>query len=237
MTDEADNTIYLPWLTGDALTFPPLDTALEDPNGLLVAGGDLSPERIQSAYRQGVFPWFEPGQPILWWSPNPRAVVIPSQFQPSRSLRKTMRKELYQVTFDKAFLDVIKACAAPRSDQEGTWISDEMISAYEQLHQLGVAHSVESWLDGKLVGGLYGLTIGKVFFGESMFSICTDSSKVAFATLVSSLNDWGYQLIDCQVSNSHLTSLGAVELPRSTFISTLEQHIDQTVHDSAWFKE
>ncbi|MDF1644303.1 MAG: leucyl/phenylalanyl-tRNA--protein transferase [Pseudomonadales bacterium] len=232
--NDRNETIYLPFLNEDPQAFPELDEALEEPNGLLAAGGDLSPERIQSAYQQGIFPWFEQGQPILWWSPNPRSVIYPNQFKASRSLAKTIRKQLYDVSFDRAFEQVIRACAEPRKDQIDTWITADMISAYRQLYMLGVAHSIECWADGKLVGGLYGLAIGRVFFGESMFSRSTDASKVAFATLVSWLKDWGYYLIDCQVSNPHLTSLGAIELPRETFVTTLEENVNLQVSPLAW---
>lgn len=231
---DPDGTIYLPWLNEDPQEFPALDTALDEPNGLLAAGGDLSAERIQSAYQQGIFPWFEQDQPILWWSPNPRSVIYAQEFRPSRSLAKTIRKQVYDVSFDTAFERVIRACAEPRKDQADTWITEDMISAYQQLHALGVAHSIECWADEKLVGGLYGLAIGRVFFGESMFSRSTDASKVAFATLVNWLTDWGYCLIDCQVSNPHLTSLGAIELPRETFMATLEENVKLQVSPQAW---
>lgn len=234
--NERQDTIYLPWLDENPQQFPALDTALEEPDGLLAAGGDLSPERIQAAYQQGIFPWFEQGQPILWWSPNPRSVIYTQQFTPSRSLAKTIRKQTFEVSFDTAFDEVIKACAGPRDNQSGTWITEEMISAYQYLHTLGVAHSIESWQGGKLVGGLYGLAIGRVFFGESMFSRCSNASKVAFATLVGWLKGWGYPLIDCQVSSPHLSSLGAVELPRELFISALEKHIELPPMPQAWVK-
>lgn len=234
MAVEGEGTIHLPWLNENLQLFPALDSALEDPNGLLAAGGDLSPERIQSAYRQGVFPWFEQDQPILWWSPNPRSVIYVEQFKPSRSLSKTIRKNRYQVTFDTAFDDVIKACAKPREGQEGTWITEQMIAAYIRLHKLGVAHSIESWSDGQLVGGLYGLAIGQVFFGESMFSHSTDASKVAFASMVNWLKTWNYSLIDCQVSNPHLTSLGALELPRDQFVEELNQRVSLPPSKNAW---
>lgn len=234
MTVEGEGTIHLPWLNENLQLFPALDSALEEPNGLLAAGGDLSPARIQSAYRQGIFPWFEQDQPILWWSPNPRSVIYVEQFKPSRSLSKTIRKNRYQVTFDTAFDDVIKACAKPREGQEGTWITENMIAAYTRLHKLGVAHSIESWSDGQLVGGLYGLAIGQVFFGESMFSRSTDASKVAFANMVNWLKNWNYSLIDCQVSNPHLTSLGALELPRDQFIEALNKSVTLSPAKNAW---
>jgi len=227
MTDISDDTIYLPWLNEDFQVFPALGSALTEPNGLLAAGGDLSPARIQAAYRQGIFPWFEDDQPILWWSPNPRSVIYTDDFRPSRSLAKRLRKQQYEVRFNTAFEQVMRACAQPRTEQLDTWITDEMISAYCELHSMGVAHSIESWVDGELVGGLYGLAIGQVFFGESMFSRSTDSSKVAFATLVDALKNWGYPLIDCQVSNPHLSSLGAVEISRESFVLLLDKYVTQ----------
>ncbi|MBL4584959.1 MAG: leucyl/phenylalanyl-tRNA--protein transferase [Pseudomonadales bacterium] len=236
MTDISDDTIYLPWLNEDFQVFPALGSALTEPNGLLAAGGDLSPARIQAAYRQGIFPWFEDDQPILWWSPNPRSVIYTDDFRPSRSLAKRLRKQQYEVRFNTAFEQVMRACAQPRTEQLDTWITDEMISAYCELHSMGVAHSIESWVDGELVGGLYGLAIGQVFFGESMFSRSTDSSKVAFATLVDALKNWGYPLIDCQVSNPHLSSLGAVEISRESFVLLLDKYVTQAPLSTAWFK-
>ncbi len=217
-----------------SITFPPVELALSDPNGLLAAGGDLSPERIIKAYCSGIFPWYNNDQPILWWSPNPRAVIYPKQLHISRSLAKTLRRNTFQVTFDTAFETVLNACAAPRQDEDGTWITPEMHVAYTQLHQLGIAHSVEAWQDGKLVGGLYGLAIGRVFFGESMFSRATDASKVAFVKLCQQLQQWGFTLIDCQVSSSHLSSLGAVDISRQTFISLLNKFANQVNQAPSW---
>ncbi|KEA63883.1 Leucyl/phenylalanyl-tRNA--protein transferase [Marinobacterium lacunae] len=213
----------IPWLHPARLEFPPVHTALEEPNGLLAAGGDLRPDRILAAYRNGIFPWFNDDEPILWWSPDPRCVLIPSELHISRSLRKTLRKQHYSVTFDTAFAEVIAACAAPRTYSAGTWISPRMQNAYLELHRLGHGHSVEVWMEDQLVGGLYGLAIGGVFFGESMFSTRTDASKIAFAHLVEHLKNWGYALIDCQVYNDHLASLGAREIPRPTFIAQLNK--------------
>ncbi len=199
---------------------------MDEPNGLLAIGGDLSAERLLSAYHQGIFPWFDDHQPILWWSPNPRAVIFPDQLRITRSLRKSMRNRGYRVTFDTAFSAVISACQhTPRSDQNGTWITEEMVDAYTQLHYLGHAHSVECWHEEQLVGGLYGLSIGKLFFGESMFSIKTDASKVAFVTLAQRLQKAGFPLIDCQVPNSHLTSLGATDIPRKEFQHYLKNYL------------
>lgn len=217
-------------------SFPALAKALDEPNGLLALGGCLSPQRLLNAYRQGVFPWFNPGEPILWWSPDPRLVLFPDQLLISRSLNKTLRKNRFEIRFDSAFEQVIDACAAPRNYTSGTWITNEMRHAYLDLHTLGVAHSCEAWYENKLVGGLYGIAIGKVFFGESMFHRKTDASKVAFAHLVNHLLNWGYQLIDCQVSSEHLLSLGAKEIPRSQFANLLDQFCDQAASSSAWQK-
>jgi len=198
--------------------FPPLERALRQPNGLLAIGGDLSPERLLAAYRLGIFPWCEQAQPILWWSPDPRLVMLPKQLKVSRSLGKAMRNKGFQITLDRAFAAVIQHCAsASRPGQDGTWITLGMQRAYLNLHHLGYAHSVECWLEGALVGGLYGISIGKVFFGESMFSLVSDASKVAYVRLVEKLNEWGYELIDCQVYTEHLVSLGAIEVSRQDF--------------------
>ncbi|MEQ1530370.1 MAG: leucyl/phenylalanyl-tRNA--protein transferase, partial [Methylococcales bacterium] len=194
--------------------FPPLQVALSDPNGLLAIGGCLSSIRLINAYQHGVFPWYNPGEPILWWSPNPRLVLFPDELIVSHSLRKTLRKNCFTVTFDQAFDEVISACALPRKDSAGTWITQDIRQAYNDLHQLGFAHSAEAWLDGVLVGGLYGVAIGQVFFGESMFHSKTNASKVVFACLVDQLKRWNYQLIDCQVHTRHLESFGAQEIDR-----------------------
>lgn len=215
--------IPIPWLGSNPSLFPPLEQALHYPNGLLAAGGDLSPTRLVNAYARGIFPWYEEGQDILWWSPDPRTVVEPRGVHISRSLRKTLKKERFQVTCDTAFEQVIDACAAPRAGQEGTWITPAMRAAYLQLHRLGIAHSVEVWHEGQLVGGLYGPALGRVFFGESMFCRMTDASKVGFVTLSHHLAEWGFELIDCQVYSRHLASLGAVEIPRSEFAARLAQ--------------
>jgi leucyl/phenylalanyl-tRNA--protein transferase len=204
------------WLTGDQ-DFPPLDQAMRRPNGLLAAGGDLSPRRLLAAYRRGIFPWYSPGEPILWWSPDPRTVLLPGELRISRSLHKTLRKRPFQVTADTAFAVVIERCSEPRAGQAGTWITDEMKQAYIALHALGLAHSVESWRDGELVGGLYGVALGRMFYGESMFSRASDASKVAFVHLVRQLAAWEFALIDCQMRTDLLASFGAREMPRAQF--------------------
>lgn len=209
--------ISIPRLSLDNYVFPDPAYALDDPEGLLAFGGDLSPKRILAAYHQGIFPWFNPGDPILWWSPSPRTVVFPDQMHVSKSLRKTLRKGIYRVTFDNCFRDVMSACAAPRAYADGTWISNEIINSYCALHARGIAHSVEVWNGNELVGGLYGIALGQIFFGESMFSRADNASKVGFAYLVRQLRGWDFHLIDCQVANDHLFSLGAVEIPREEF--------------------
>lgn len=209
----------IPWLENDT-PFPPLATALTDPNGLLAAGADLSPERLITAYQHGIFPWFSPGQPILWWSPDPRMVLTPSALKISRSLTKTLRHADYEVRLDTAFDQVIMACATtPRPGQSGTWITSEIINAYQQLHRLGIAHSVETWHHDQLVGGLYGIALGHAFFGESMFSHRTDASKIALAHLCAFLGTRGFGIIDCQMETSHLASLGAQPIPRDIFVA------------------
>lgn len=217
----------LTWLKRDDLSFPPLETALREPNGLLAAGGDLRPERLLAAYRHGCFPWYQEGQPLLWWSPDPRTVLFPDELHVSRSLRKRMRHGDYRVTFDKAFAEVIQGCAGPRSYADGTWITTPMQDAYVRLHELGVAHSVEVWQQGQLVGGLYGIAMGELFFGESMFSRATDASKVGFVTLVERLREWGFALIDCQMPTRHLESFGARSIPRAAFAEALAMHLDR----------
>ncbi len=217
----------LTWLKRDDLSFPPLETALREPNGLLAAGGDLRPERLLAAYRHGCFPWYQEGQPLLWWSPDPRTVLFPDELHVSRSLRKRMRHGDYRVTFDKAFAEVIQGCAGPRSYADGTWITTPMQDAYVRMHEMGVAHSVEVWQQGQLVGGLYGLAMGELFFGESMFSRAADASKVGFVTLVERLREWGFALIDCQMPTRHLESFGARSIPRAAFAEALAMHLDR----------
>ena len=211
----------IPWLESTE-NFPPLELALREPNGLLCAGGDLTPQRLVQAYLNGIFPWYSPGEPILWWSPDPRMVLFPAEFHLSRSLRKTLRNGNYRVRLDTGFKAVIQACArTPRRDQPGTWITPEIQAAYCKLHELGYAHSVETWVDEKLVGGLYGIAIGKMFYGESMFAHATDASKIAIAHLVRFLEEKGFGMIDCQMNTPHLSSLGAREIPRRHFIDRL----------------
>ncbi|WP_429212874.1 leucyl/phenylalanyl-tRNA--protein transferase [Metapseudomonas resinovorans] len=217
----------LTWLQRDSLEFPPLGRAMREPNGLLAAGGDLSPERLIQAYRHGCFPWYQEGQPILWWSPDPRTVLAPQEIHVSRSLAKLLRQERFRVTFDQAFAAVIEGCAGPRNYTDGTWITPAMQAAYLELHRRGVAHSVEVWQHDELVGGLYGLAIGKLFFGESMFSRTDNASKVGFATLVHHLHQWGFVLIDCQMPTQHLQSFGAHTISREKFSRYLQLYLDQ----------
>lgn len=213
------------FLLSDNITFPPPHFARKD--GLLAIGGDLSRERLLLAYRKGIFPWYSNGEPILWWSPDPRLVLYPEELRISRSLKKTIRKDRFLITMDQAFFRVIKSCAETRLNKEQpTWIVPEMINAYRQLHESGFAHSVEAWHEGKLAGGLYGLALGKCFSGESMFTRVTDASKVAFVYLVTFLKYAGFQMIDCQVKTSHLMSFGAREIPRKNFLQQLEKTLD-----------
>ena len=215
----------LPWLDESASpnVLPCGDRALQDPNGLLAAGGSLRPEWLLHAYRNGVFPWYDDNQPILWWSPDPRAVLRPDELKISRSLRRRIASRVFQVRSDTAFSSVVSACAAPRDYEGGTWITNEMHAAYCRLHELGAAHSFESWRDERLVGGLYGVAIGQVFFGESMFSLETDASKVAFAAAVAYLRARNFELIDCQLPSEHLRSLGAIEMRRAAFLHEISQ--------------
>ncbi len=215
----------IPLLRGND-SFPPVARALVDPNGLLAAGGDLSPERLLEAYRNGIFPWFSPSDPILWWSPNPRMVLFPSDLRLSASLKKTLKRACFKVTTDQAFEQVVRACAAPRAGENGTWIVEEMIAAYCELYRLGHAHSVEVWMGDELAGGLYGVAIGKMFYGESMFSKRTDGSKIAFAHMAKQLERWGFGMIDCQMYTPHLASLGAREIPRAEFVACLQDLIN-----------
>ncbi|HTN30166.1 MAG TPA: leucyl/phenylalanyl-tRNA--protein transferase [Pseudomonas sp.] len=217
----------LTWLDRDTLDFPPLEQALREPNGLLAAGGDLRPERLIQAYRHGCFPWFQDGQPPLWWSPDPRTVLFPEELHVSRSLAKSLRQQAFRVTFDQAFAEVIDACSGPRRNSDGTWITLPMQQAYRQLHELGIAHSVEVWQEDHLVGGLYGLAMGQLFFGESMFSRTSNASKIGFVTLVQHLRDWGFVLIDCQMPTRHLESLGARAISRAEFATFLQRHLDR----------
>ena len=222
----------LPWLDADT-PFPPLETALRDPNGLLAAGDELTPERLLSAYQGGIFPWFSAGDPVLWWSPDPRMVLVPEEFKLSRSLHKRLRRQEFEVTTDTAFRQVMQGCAStPREGQNGTWIVEAIIDAYSALHELGLAHSVECWQTDvtgqrRLIGGLYGVCLGRMFYGESMFSHVTDASKTAFAHLVRWLRQNQVELIDCQMNTDHLASLGAREIPRTDFADRLQKLIAQ----------
>ncbi len=223
----------IPWLERDA-PFPPIQSALKHPNGLLAAGGDLSPERLLEGYRRGIFPWFSEGDPIFWWSPDPRMILYPEELKISRSFAKTLRNRRYAVRFDSAFGEVMAGCAAPRRGEPGTWITGRMLGAYASLHRLGYAHSVETWIDGELAGGLYGVAIGQVFFGESMFSRARDASKIALAALVAHLESVDFRLIDCQMRTRHLESLGAREIPRRRFSRLLEELIHYARSPGSW---
>jgi leucyl/phenylalanyl-tRNA---protein transferase len=223
----------IPWIRGNA-PFPPIGKALTSPNGLLCAGGDLSPERLIDAYSHGIFPWYSEGDPILWWSPDPRMVLFPDELRVSHSLRKTVERGVYEIRFDTAFRAVIEQCAAPRDGQGGTWIVPEIMDAYTRLHELGFAHSVESWRDGELVGGLYGLSLGQAFFGESMFSRADDASKVALVKLVGRLKASGCRIIDCQQATAHLASLGAREIPRGEFAQRVRESLQYPPSGSRW---
>jgi leucyl/phenylalanyl-tRNA--protein transferase len=236
----------------DTSFFPPVETALADPNGLLAMGGDLSVERLLDAYRHGIFPWFNPGEPILWWSPDPRMVLVPDEVRVTRSLAKRIRNAGFEVRLDTAFADVMRGCAAPRpppgrvsggvplagaeprEGAGGTWISPAMITAYTRLHQAGYAHSVETWREGRLVGGLYGVAIGRMFYGESMFSREPDASKVALARLARQLQQWGFGLIDCQMETPHLASLGARTMPRAAFTARLSELVNLPHLSGTW---
>lgn len=215
----------LPWLDpyNDTQPFPHPELALDEPDGLLAVGGSLAPRRLLQAYRRGIFPWYSAGQPILWWSPNPRTVLIPEHVRISRSLGKTIRKKLFFLTMDVAFDAVLTRCSEPRRGEPGTWLTPEMQRAYRRLHQLGYAHSVETWHAGKLVGGLYGVALGRVFYGESMFTRMNDASKVALVGLARQLEHWDFPLIDCQLRTPHLHHMGAVDIPRRTFLELLDR--------------
>ena len=224
----------IPWLR-PGKRFPPLSRALASPNGLLCAGGDLSPERLVEAYSRGIFPWFSEGDPILWWSPDPRMVLFPAELKVSRSLRKAVARGAYETRYDSAFAEVMAQCAAPRDGHAGTWIVPEMVAAYTELHRRGLAHSVESWRDGELAGGLYGVALGQVFFGESMFARAADASKVALVRLVERLAAGGCRVIDCQQATPHLASLGAREIRRAAFAQLLEESIQYPPTGERWY--
>lgn len=214
--------------------FPPVSEALTEPNGLLAAGGDLTPERLLAAYRKGIFPWYQEGQPILWWSPDPRAVLKPDALRVSRSLHRSLRKRRFEFRVDTEFDRVVAACAEPRDYGGGTWITPEMAEAYGRLHRLGWAHSFETWQDDRLVGGLYGVAVGRVFFGESMFTRVTDASKVALVHAVELLRSRNTQLIDCQVASAHTRSLGVVDIPRAEFLSLIGSLCAESARPQTW---
>ena len=216
----------IPWLRANT-PFPPVEQALDEPNGLLAAGADLSPRRLLDAYRHGIFPWYSEGQPILWWSTHPRMVLFTDEMHISESLRKVLRKRPFEVRINTAFRAVMEQCAALRDGPAGTWIMPEMIDAYERLHRLGHAHSVESWQDGELVGGLYGVQIGRMFFGESMFTRVPNASKVALVHLVERLKPAGFPMIDCQQETEHLASLGARPISRADFVARITALVQQ----------
>jgi leucyl/phenylalanyl-tRNA--protein transferase len=227
----------IPWLEGDQ-PFPPLVNALTYPNGLIAVGADLSPKRLLDAYRQGIFPWYSRDEPIMWWSPDPRMVLIPSELKVSRSLAKTLRNRNHEIRFDSAFDAVLQGCAsrgaAHGAAASGTWITDEMRAAYLQLHELGYAHSAETWIDGKLAGGLYGVAIGRMFYGESMFTRVRDASKIAMVHLVRRLQRRGCGMIDCQMHTAHLASLGARAIARAEFSRRLQELVNYAATPTKW---
>ena len=225
----------LPRLPDDPDTpFPPTSQALRSPNGLLAWGGDLHPRRLLAAYRAGIFPWYSEGQPVLWWSPAPRCVLVPDEVYLSRRTRRRYNTGRYRLSVDRAFEEVMAACAEPRAGESGTWITQDMIHSYAVLHEWGVAHSLEVWEDDELAGGIYGLALGSIFFGESMFSRRTDGSKLALVALCRLLHRWGFALLDCQVGNPHLFRMGAQEISRAGFELTLARHIDRQPPAEAW---
>jgi leucyl/phenylalanyl-tRNA---protein transferase len=224
-------------LLGPLDPFPPIERALDEPNGLLAAGGGLSVRRLLDAYARGIFPWYSEGDPVLWWCPDPRMVLATDGIHISRSLRRRLRKRNYTITFDRAFADVLAACAAPRSDQVGTWLVPPMMNAYERLHQAGYAHSIEVWMDDALVGGLYGVALGRMFFGESMFSRETDASKIAIAHLGAQLARWNFPFVDCQMRTSHLESLGARDMPRREFLIVVQRLVREPQRQGKWLAD
>ena len=223
----------IPYLEADD-PFPPVDLALRNPNGLLAAGADLSPARLIDAYAHGIFPWFNDDDPVLWWSPDPRMVLPVHEVRVSRSLRRTIRSDRFRVSADTAFDAVVAGCAAPRRDQNGTWITEDMAVAYQRLFDLGYAHSMETWAGDELVGGLYGVALGRMFFGESMFSRRSDASKVALVLLARQLARWGFEIIDCQMSTDHLASLGAREIARASFLRHVRELVRQPAVQPPW---
>ncbi len=231
-----DSPVRLHWLDprNPHQPFPPAHLAMREPNGLLAIGGDLSPARLLRAYAQGIFPWYNPDEPILWWCPDPRAVLLPASLHVSRSLRRAVARDDFAVTLDRAFGAVVEACAGPRGTNHGTWLGDDMRRAYRQLHAHGYAHSSEVWRDGTLIGGLYGVAIGNVFFGESMFSHADNGSKIALYWLCRQLVAWHFELIDCQVSSPHLATLGAVDIRRNDFLHRLAPAVEQPRRPAPW---
>ncbi len=221
-------------LSKDPEAFPDPNLALKEPNGLLAIGGDLSVKRLIAAYQQGIFPWYSEGQPMTWFSPDPRAILYPDGIKISRSLEKTLKHDQFQITFDRAFNEVIHACAEPRQDETGTWITTEMIAAYCRLHEQSIAHSVEVWSKGQLVGGLYGLAMGKVFFGESMFTKMPNASKVALVHCAKQLQTWHFLFIDCQLPNPHLLSMGALCIPRQKYLQLLQKALQSPCESHDW---
>jgi leucyl/phenylalanyl-tRNA---protein transferase len=214
--------------------FPPVDRALDEPNGLLAAGGGLGVPRLLDAYSRGIFPWFSEGDPVLWWCPEPRMVLVSARVHLSKSLKRRLRRSDYDVSIDRAFPAVLQACAAPRRDDSGTWLLPSMMRAYTRLHEAGAAHSVEVWMNGELAGGLYGVALGRMFFGESMFTRRTDGSKIAIVALAAQLAMWGYPLIDCQMRTAHLASLGAIEIPRRQFVEAVQRLVREPGVAAPW---
>lgn len=239
VSEQQSRTNQIYWVADNiiAAEFPPASRALRDPDGLLAIGGDLGPATLLDAYRNGIFPWYSTGQPILWWSPNPRCVLELNDLKISRSLNKIIRKNIYQVSINLAFDEVIHACSQPRRGSDDTWITTEMIDAYKRMHKMGHAVSVETWSGDELVGGLYGIVIGRVFFGESMFSRKTDASKIALVYLVEELKKRQFRIIDCQVHSRHLQSLGAKPVQRDTFINLLNHYCSLECNDTDWQTE
>ena len=232
--------VNLPWLDANDVNapFPSPEDALDYPEGLVAAGGDLNPIRLIRAYKEGIFPWYEQGQPILWWSPNPRGLFFPRNFILHRSLKRSLRKHQWHVTYNQAFRDVMIACAEPRAYSKNTWITKEMTNAYCKLHQLNYAHSVEVWNENNaLIGGIYGLSLGSIFFGESMFSRVTNGSKVALLYLCAYLDKWDYKIMDTQLPSAHLASLGGTEISRSEYLKILANVLDRDIAGDAWEKQ
>jgi leucyl/phenylalanyl-tRNA---protein transferase len=221
-------------LLGPLDRFPPVARALAEPNGLLAAGGGLGLDRLVDAYTRGIFPWFSEGDPVLWWCPDPRMVLDTDGLHVSRSLRRRLRKRDYLITMDRAFQDVLQACATPRGEDHGTWLMPAMMRAYERMYRAGLAHSIEVWIDGGLAGGLYGIALGRMFYGESMFSRRTDGSKIALAYLCAQLTRWNFPVIDCQMETSHLASLGAREMPRTAFVALVDRLVQQPGRPGPW---